>query len=102
MSTVNFSKVDGGFQGAQVETVVEGQVPAQLLMGLGKLYCADRDADRQLARDMMGILMAFGAQIVEAIKAENELRIEQRETAERNARWERHQERRQQQQQPRR
>ena len=104
MSTVNFSKVDGGFQAQQQ---VEGAVPAQLLVELGKMFYADREADRALAREMVGLMMGFGAQVIETIKAEQAERAEQREAAERQARRERHdervrQERREERQQQRR
>ena len=90
MSVNNFSKVDG-FSGARVE--VEGQVPAALLTELARQFYADRDADRQLAREAISQMMAFGMAMVEAIKAENAERAERREAAERNARRERHEER---------
>lgn len=107
MSTINnFSKVDG-FSGAQQVETVEGQVPAALLLALGKMFYADRDADRRLALEMMGQLMALGAEVLSAIKAEQAERTEQREAAERRERHERHaermrQERREERQQQRR
>lgn len=91
MSTINnFSKVDG-FQGVQAQ--VEGNVPAALLVELAKQFYADREADRALARELLGQLMAVGLQALELAKAEQAERAEQRESAERQARRERHEER---------
>lgn len=82
------------FDGVQAQQqVVEGQVPAALLVELAAQFYKDREADRALAREMVGLLLGLGAQALELAKAEAADRAERREAAERNARRERHEER---------
>jgi hypothetical protein len=89
MSTVNFSKVDGGFQ-AQA---VEGVVPAQLITELARLHYGDRDADRALARDMIGQMLSLGLAALEMARAEAAERAEERNERQRQERRERSDER---------
>ena len=75
MSANNFAKVDGGFQAQQA---VEGTVPAQLLVELAGKFYADRDADRALAKEIIGQMMALGTAALEMARAEAAERQEER------------------------
>jgi len=90
VSTVNFSKVDGGFQAQQV---VEGAVPAQLLVELAGKFYADRQEDRALARDMFGQMLQLGLAALEMARAEAAERAEERAERQRAERRERQEER---------
>jgi len=82
MSINNFSKVDGGFQ-AQA---VEGVVPAQLLVELAGKFYADRDADRQLAKELLGQLMNLGLSALEMARSEAAERADERQERQRRER----------------
>jgi hypothetical protein len=76
MSANNFAKVDGGFQAQQ--QVVEGAVPAQLLIELAAKFYQDRDADRLLAKEILVQMMNLGATAIELARAEAQERQDER------------------------
>ena len=96
--SVNFAKVDGGFQAQQVE----GTVPAALLIELASKFYADRDADRALAREILVQMMNLGATAIELARAEAQERQEERAERQRQERRERQEERQRQERNARR
>jgi len=89
MSAINNFAKDG----FQAQAQVEGTVPASLLVELAKLHYGDKDADRALAKEILGQMMALGAAALEMARAEAQERAEERADRQRNERRERNEER---------
>ena len=96
--SVNFAKVDGGFQAQQVE----GTVPAALLVELAGKFYADKEADRALARELLTQMMNLGIAALEQMRLEAQERADERAERQRAERRERQEERQRQERNARR